>query len=155
MVEILAFVAHGFVGEGQSDGSTNERLSREENGAENPLIWGYIILRSFELCSHTPSPVRRSFVRMRGTTATYADRWNSVWNSVYQKDLWRTFWWRVLYVSKGDGNFPRPPPVILGVNHNSRAFYLQKWEMSVWTKKKKQKQKRARNVSKAGVTAVK
>ena len=46
-----------------------------------------------------------------------------------------------LYVSKGDGNFPRPPPVILGVNHNSKAFYLQKWEMSVWTKKKKTKNK--------------
>lgn len=91
---------------------------------------------------------------MRGTTATYAGRWNSVWNSVYQKDLWRTFWWRFLHVSKGDGNFPHPPPVILGVNHNSRAFYLQKWEMSVETKKK-QKQKRVRNVSKAGVTAVK
>lgn len=86
-----------------------------------------------------PSPIRRSFVRMRGTTATYADRWNSVWNSVYQKDLWRTFWWRVLYVSKGDGNFPRPPPVILGVNHNSRA--LASGEMSVWTKKKKAKTK--------------
>ena len=73
---------------------------------------------------------------MLGTTASYAGRWNSVWNSVYQKDLWRTFWWRILHVSKGDGNFPHPPPVILGVNHNSRAFYLHKWEMFVWTKKK-------------------
>lgn len=39
------------------------------------------------------------------------------------------------------GTSPAPPTVILGVNHNSRAFYLQKWEMSVWTKKKKEKTK--------------
>ena len=156
MVEILAFVAHGFVGEGQSDGSTNERLSREENGAENPLIWGYIILRSFELCSHTPSPIRRSFVRMRGTTATYADRWNSVWNSVYQKDLWRTFWWRVLYVSKGDGNFPRPPTRYLGSQSQLQGLLFTKvGNVRLDQKKKKKKQKRARNVSKAGVKAVK
>lgn len=155
MVEILAFVAHGFVGEGQSDGSTNERRSREENGAGKPAHLR-LHLRSFELCSHTPSPIRRSFVRMRGTTATYADRWTVGLKFCLSEGSLENILMEGPLRKQGRWELPPPPTRYLGSQSQLQGLLFTKVEnVRLDQKKQKQKQKRARNVSKAGVTAVK
>ena len=152
MVEILAFVAHGFIGEGQSDGSTNERRSREENGAENPLIWGYIWGRlSFvrtrprqfadHLFACEAQPPRRPLEF--GLKFCLSE--GSLENILMEGPLRKQGRWEL----------PPPPTRYLGSQSQLQGLLFTKVGNVRLDQKKNKKQKRARNVSKAGVTAVK
>ena len=153
MVEILAFVAHGFVGEGESDGSTNERRSREENGAENPLIWGYIWGRlSFVrtrprqfadhlfACEAQPPPTQTVGIRSEILSI------RRIFGEHFDGGPLR---------KQGRWELPPPPTRYLGSQSQLQGLLFTKVGNVRLDQKKKQKQKRARNVSKAGVTAVK